>query len=127
MDVDEVRRWDIRAVQSSVEFVSQVTRDDLQRAPFPAPMAVGFHFLDYVVHSWDVARSLGLDFTPESDMVAAVLPIARLVPDGADRMREGAAFAPGLPTDPHSADFDTVLSLLGRSPHWHPEYEAGRV
>jgi len=28
---------------------------------FPAPQAIGFHFIDYVVHGWDVARSLGLD------------------------------------------------------------------
>ncbi|GCE40663.1 hypothetical protein Rhow_004306 [Rhodococcus wratislaviensis] len=205
MNVDEVRRWDARAVEASVEIVSHVTSRDLQRAtpcaqwtlgellahmtvqhrgfaaaaagngpdlshwrphasadpvadyraaadavlgafardgvgerqfwlpeistefPFPAATAVGFHFLDYVVHSWDVARSLGLDFVPESGMVAAVLPIARLVPDGADRLREGAAFAPGLPAGADSADFDAVLSLLGRSSQWHAEYETRRV
>ncbi len=30
-------------------------------ARFPATMAIGFHFLDYVVHGWDVARSIGSD------------------------------------------------------------------
>jgi len=32
----------------------------------PAGQAVSFHFVNYVVHSWDVARTLGLDvrFTP---------------------------------------------------------------
>ncbi|MFE5700853.1 TIGR03086 family metal-binding protein [Rhodococcus koreensis] len=205
MDVDEVRRWGARAVETSVEIVSHVTSRDLQRAtpcaqwtlgellahmtvqhlgfaaaaagdgpdlsrwrpqassnpvadyraaadtvveafardgvgerqfwlpeistecPFPAATAVGFHFLDYAVHSWDVARALELDFAPETGMVAAVLPIARRVPDGADRLREGAAFAPGLTAGADSADFGAVLSLLGRSPHWHPEYEPRRV
>jgi uncharacterized protein (TIGR03086 family) len=205
MNVDEVRRRDARAVQTSVEIVSRVTRGDLQRPtpcaqwnlgqllahmtvqhlgfaaaaagngpdlanwqpeasanpvaaygaaagvvveafardgvgerrfwlpevstefPFPAATAIGFHFLDYVVHSWDVARSLGLDFAPESDMVATVLPIARLVPDGSDRLRDGAAFAPGLPVDRNSADFGAVLSLLGRSPGWRPADPPGRV
>lgn len=88
---------------------------------FPAATAAEFHFLDYVVHSWDVGRSLGLDFAPGTGMVAAVLPIARRVPDGADRLREGAAFAPGLTAGIDSADFGAVLSLLGRSPQWHPE------
>jgi len=27
---------------------------------FPAAQAIGFHFIDYLVHGWDVARSLGL-------------------------------------------------------------------
>src|ERR1700744_4950138 len=27
---------------------------------FPGPRAVSFHFVDYVVHSWDVAATLGL-------------------------------------------------------------------
>ncbi|MGW4337223.1 TIGR03086 family metal-binding protein [Rhodococcus koreensis] len=205
MDVDEVRHWDARAVEASVEIVSHVTGGDLQRAtpcaqwtlgellahmtvqhlgfaaaaagdgpdlshwrpyasanpvatyraaadtvveafardgvgerqfwlpeistefPIPAATAVGFHFLDYAVHSWDVARALELDFAPETGMVAAVLPIARRVPDGADRLREGAAFAPGSTAGADSADFDAVLSLLGRSPHWHPGYEPHRV
>ena len=29
---------------------------------FPAPQAIAVHFLDYVVHGWDVARNLGEDF-----------------------------------------------------------------
>ncbi|MBC2643848.1 TIGR03086 family protein [Rhodococcus wratislaviensis] len=205
MDVDEIRRWDARAVEASRGVVSRVTRGDLQRPtpcaqwnlgqllahmtvqhrgfaaaaagsgpdlanwqprvstnpvaayvsaadavveafarggvgerrfwlpeistefPFPAATAIGFHFLDYAVHSWDVARSIGLDFAPESDVVAAVLPIARLVPDGSDRLRDGAAFAPGVPAEGNAADFGAVLSLLGRSQGWRPAYAPGRV
>ncbi len=29
---------------------------------FPAVEAIGFHFVDYVVHGWDVARTLGLGY-----------------------------------------------------------------
>jgi len=25
----------------------------------PAPIAIGFHLVDYVAHGWDVARTLG--------------------------------------------------------------------
>ena len=28
-------------------------------ASFPGALAIGFHFVDYVVHGWDVARSIG--------------------------------------------------------------------
>ena len=31
-------------------------------AVFPGAMAMGFHFVDYVVHGWDVAASLGVPF-----------------------------------------------------------------
>ena len=33
---------------------------------FPAPQAIGFHFVDYVAHGWDVARSIGVsaEFDP---------------------------------------------------------------
>ncbi|MFB6437477.1 TIGR03086 family metal-binding protein [Streptomyces sp. NPDC056411] len=35
--------------------------------PFPADRAIGLHLIDYVVHSWDVARSLGLGYDPGPD------------------------------------------------------------
>ena len=28
---------------------------------FPAATAIGFHFVDYVVHGWDVARAIGAE------------------------------------------------------------------
>src|SRR3984893_5634719 len=31
-------------------------------AMFPAAMAIGFHYVDYVVHGWDVARHVGLPY-----------------------------------------------------------------
>lgn len=56
---------------------------------FPAEEAIGFHFVDYVVHGWDVARALGRRYDLEPDVLAAALPIARAVPDG-DRRRRPA-------------------------------------
>ncbi|MEV7214459.1 TIGR03086 family metal-binding protein [Kitasatospora cineracea] len=87
--------------------------------PFPARQAMGFHFLDYVVHGWDVAAALGIrpDFDP--DLAAAVLPIAVHVPTGPARERPGAAFAPALPVpDPAADPLDQALRLLGRDPDW---------
>ena len=51
-------------------------------AVFPGAMAMGFHFVDYAVHGWDVAASLGVPYELPADVVAAVLPLALFVPDG---------------------------------------------
>ncbi len=92
--------------------------------PFPGSQAISFHFIDYVVHGWDVARSIGLGFGVDEDLVEAALRVARLVPQGEARLRPGAAFAPNLPVPDGASDFDEVLLLLGRSPSW-PNTSAG--
>ncbi|MFB7947518.1 TIGR03086 family metal-binding protein [Kitasatospora phosalacinea] len=91
--------------------------------PFPARQAIAFHFLDYLVHGWDVAVSIGLRPAFDADLVAAVLPIAALVPTGPARDLPGAAFGPALETATGAAGatddpFDQVLRLLGRDPDW---------
>jgi uncharacterized protein (TIGR03086 family) len=83
---------------------------------FEAPRAIGFHFIDYLVHGWDVARAIGVAYTPEPDLVAAALPIAEAVPDGDYRRQPGSAFAPGLATLAGASEWDQVLAMLGRSP-----------
>jgi uncharacterized protein (TIGR03086 family) len=90
-------------------------------AVVPGAMAVGFHFVDYVVHGWDVARSIDVPFALPADVVSAVLPIALGVPDGDFRAADGSPFARALqPTDGVS-DLDRVLRHLGRSPAWTGE------
>lgn len=83
----------------------------------PAATSVGFHFVDYVVHSWDVARAIGVPVAFDDEVLAAVLPIAEAVPDGANRAVPNASFQPALPAT-SAATFDKVLTLLGRSPNW---------
>ena len=83
---------------------------------FPAPVAVGFHLVDNVVHAWDLAVSLGaasLDL--DHDVLAAALRVAQQVPNGAERSADGAAFAPGRDA-PGEPDLDRILLLLGRDP-----------
>jgi hypothetical protein len=50
--------------------------------------------------------------------VRAALPIARAVPDGAERRQAGAAFRPGLPVSGSLDPLDQIVALLGRSPSW---------
>lgn len=86
---------------------------ELTSTPIPGRLVIGFHLVDYVVHGWDVARTLGLPYELPPDVLAAALPIAEGVPDGADRLLPGAAFAPRRP-DPGEDPLDRILALLGR-------------
>lgn len=86
-------------------------------AAFPGAMAMGFHFVDYVVHGWDVAASLGVAYELPAEVVAAVLPLALAVPDGDFRADGASPFARAL--EPAGADdFEQILRHLGRRPDW---------
>ena len=90
-------------------------------AVFPGAMAMGFHFVDYVVHGWDVATSLGVPFELPADVVEAVLPLALAVPDGDFRSVAGAPFAPAVEQG-GTDDFERLLRHLGRRPDWRQRY-----
>src|SRR6476659_10780518 len=87
-------------------------------AAFPRSQAIGFHFVDYVVHGWDVARSVDVPFALPTDVVRAVLPVALGVPDGDFRADDGSPFGRALTPTGGASDLDRVLRHLGRSPAW---------
>jgi uncharacterized protein (TIGR03086 family) len=89
-------------------------------AAFPAAMAIGFHYVDYVVHGWDVARTLGRSCELPVDVVAAAVPLALVVPEGDFRAMDNAPFGPVIPSTGQSGDLDRILAHLGRSPQWKP-------
>ena len=86
-------------------------------ATFPGAVAMDFHFIDYVVHGWDVAATLGIPYELPAEVVGAALPLALFVPDGDFRAIDGAPFGPAV--DAESADdLERILRHLGRRPHW---------
>ncbi len=88
-------------------------------ATFPAALAISFHFIDYVVHGWDVARTLGLGYQLEPDLLGVALAVAAAVPDDdRTRRRPGAAFAPPVSAPAGASPIDQVVALLGRPPGW---------
>jgi uncharacterized protein (TIGR03086 family) len=89
-------------------------------ATFPGSVAISFHLVDYVVHGWDVARTLGHPFELPADVVAAALPTALVVPDGDFRTGANAFFGPAVPSTDPVDDLDRILAYLGRSPGWTP-------
>jgi uncharacterized protein (TIGR03086 family) len=119
----------VAAYRAAAEFVlSAFTEDGVLERKFPLPefgpdvvvagaQAVGFHLVDYVVHSWDVAKTLGLpvDFAP--DVLDATLQIAKAVPGGEMRQAPGAAFGPAV-SYAGASPLDDIIAMLGRSPSW---------
>jgi len=90
-------------------------------ATFPGAVAMDFHFVDYVVHGWDVAATLGLPYELPDEVAAAVLPLAMFVPDGEYRSTDGAPFGPAVEGDGDD-DLGRILRHLGRRPDWNQEY-----
>jgi uncharacterized protein (TIGR03086 family) len=85
---------------------------------FPGAEAITFHLVDYVAHGWDVARSLGLPYELDPEVLELALRIAKAVPDGESRLAPGAAFAPAVSVPENAPALDLVVALLGRSPAW---------
>jgi uncharacterized protein (TIGR03086 family) len=86
---------------------------------FPARQAVSFHFVDYVVHSWDVARTLDVPVELQQALLDVALGVAEAVPGGDARVAPGAAFAPRVAWSGGSR-LDQIVAILGRSPDWEP-------
>ena len=87
-------------------------------ATFPGALAIGFHFVDYAVHGWDVAASMGMPYQLPNDAVTALLPLVMGIPDG--DLRDSAASPFDRAVDAAAAtDFEKVLLHLGRRPNWH--------
>ncbi|MDO0929469.1 TIGR03086 family metal-binding protein [Streptomyces sp. TG1A-8] len=83
---------------------------------YPGRMAVGFHFIDYVIHAWDVAVALGVDVELPDEVLQAAVGVARLVPRDADYRKPGSFFAPALEVPAGAGPLQEALLLLGRVP-----------
>ncbi|MFC9687829.1 TIGR03086 family metal-binding protein [Kribbella sp. NPDC056951] len=83
----------------------------------PGHQAVSFHFIDYVVHSWDLAKSLGttVDFT--QDVLVTAWAVTQMVPQGPGRLDPGAPFGPEVDWS-GPGRLDQIVARLGRNPLW---------
>jgi uncharacterized protein (TIGR03086 family) len=86
-------------------------------AAFPGAQAISFHFIDYVVHSWDVAKSLGTTVTFAPATLEAAEGVAQVVPTGDVRRTPGSPFAVEVPWSGEDT-LDRIVAHLGRTPTW---------
>ncbi|MFC8431295.1 TIGR03086 family metal-binding protein [Streptomyces sp. NPDC057253] len=87
---------------------------------FPGRTAIGFHFVDYVVHAWDVAAALGVRLRLADEVLRAALAVARRVPADPAGRGPGFAFAPALKVPEGAGPLEETLRLLGREPEGWP-------
>lgn len=86
----------------------------------PGSSMIGFHLVDYVVHAWDVAKTIGVPVRFDDDVLQVALGVAEAVPERARSDDEGTPFAPTV--EIASGDLlDRVVANLGRSPDWSPD------
>ena len=80
----------------------------------PAGAAVSIHFLDIVVHGWDLARATGQDTTIEPDLAAEALDISHgLV---SPELRATGVFGPEIPASDDDPLHDRLVAFMGRRP-----------
>lgn len=89
-----------------------------QGADIPARLAISFHFVDLVVHAWDVAVTLGVPWEPDDGLLEASLAVAGVVPTDDTTRGPGLSFDRALPVPDDAPAGDRLLMLLGRSPAW---------
>jgi uncharacterized protein (TIGR03086 family) len=83
---------------------------------FSGRTAIAFHFVDYVVHAWDVAATLGVPLRLLDEVLVAARAVARRVPTDPAGRGPGFAFAQALEVPEGAGPLEEVLRLLGRDP-----------
>jgi uncharacterized protein (TIGR03086 family) len=85
---------------------------------FPLVAVIGFHFIDTLVHGWDVAATIGQSVDYDRELAAAALTQARGVPDGPFRSDPGSPFGQPLLGAHEAEPWTQTLRWLGRDPEW---------
>ncbi|MDQ0764603.1 TIGR03086 family metal-binding protein [Streptomyces canus] len=83
---------------------------------FRGRTAIDFHFVDYVVHAWDVAATLSVRLHLADEVLTAALAVARRVPTDPAGRGPDFAFAPALKVAEGIGPLEATLRLLGRQP-----------
>lgn len=84
---------------------------------YPAATAIGMHFIDYLVHGWDVATALGVGHPLDEDLCATVLRMGERWPaDSPAIWGPGAPFGYRVPVPDDESSDRRMLGFLGRVP-----------
>ena len=81
---------------------------------FGVSTVLGMHIVDFVVHGWDVAVSIGLDRMPDDELADAAYQIMLQFPTD----RPNKAFDVMVPVPDDAPIGDRLMAYVGRDPHW---------
>jgi uncharacterized protein (TIGR03086 family) len=92
-------------------------------ADTPTPMLepmklIDLNLIDAVIHPWDLARSVGADYSPDPGVADLVLERWRQAP--LDKSRQFGAFGPEVEPPGGSGSLQSLLAMTGRDPNWSP-------
>lgn len=80
----------------------------------PAPAAMALHFLDNVVHGWDLARATDQTPVVGHDVAATAMVVAEGMVSPA--LRATGVFGPEVAVAADASTLDRLVAFLGRSP-----------
>lgn len=80
----------------------------------PKQQVAGFVIGDLLIHSWDLARSLGVDEALPTEAVESTLMGLQRVPE--QMLRGGNMFGPQVEVGPDASAQDRLLGFVGRRP-----------
>ncbi|GAB4587760.1 maleylpyruvate isomerase family mycothiol-dependent enzyme [Nocardia sp. IFM 10818] len=94
-----------------------------QTGPIPTDMVLRIHFVDMLVHRWDISRALGRPCPVPARLTELALPMARATTaPGSPLNGPGGVYHARLPEDASLTPMDNIAALLGRDPrrenHW---------
>lgn len=112
----------VQAYQHSTETVLSAFREPgvlkrtvtLPSGPLPGESAIAVHFVDVLVHGWDLAVAIGADDTLDDQLARAAVGIVELYPK--DLFGDERFFAQQLPIDRTTSPGDELLRMTGRNP-----------
>ena len=81
-------------------------------------IVVAAHFVDNLVHAWDLAKAIGIDPTLDEEAATIALGFAVKYPNDPTVRGPGAAFGEPVPVRDDAPVTDRLVALLGRSPSW---------
>ncbi|GAA3288421.1 TIGR03086 family protein [Dactylosporangium vinaceum] len=101
---------EVIAAFAAADLSADIELAEIAPVPIPAWRGLGAHTIDYVVHGWDVAQTLGLTWELPEDVLVETLPIAEAVP------ATTKAFAAPIAAPAGASTMDRILLRLGRVP-----------
>ena len=108
--------WDdVRpAVAAALEDPSNLEGTAEAFGNMPKQQVLGLLVTDLLLHSWDLARSIGADETLPPDAVSAASMGLRRMPE--EMLRSGTMFGPAIEVSDDASDQDKLIAFAGRQP-----------